>query len=160
MTTELNGDAAMASAVGESSARARPLQLAPTSRNASGAGVRAVSHNHTADAGDSCEQTARMIDAVFAAVVALAVVAVVGVPAIAVSNVDARGWLESHTAWLLVGYGNLLAILLFTSIAWWSRHRSTAVRVASLILVGSPAVFDDRREVLHTEFGGLLGAQS
>ena len=81
-----------------------------------------------------------MIDAVFAAVVALAVVAVVCVPAVAVSNVDARGWLESHTAWLLVGYGNLLAILLFTSIAWWSRHRSTAVRVASLILVGSPAI--------------------
>jgi hypothetical protein len=140
MTTELNGDAAMTPTLGESSALARPVQSAPTSRNASAAGVRAVSHNHTADAGDSCGQTARMIDAVFAAVVALAVVAVVGVPAIAVSNVDARGWLESHTAWLLVGYGNLLAILLFTSIAWWSRHRSTAVRVASLILVGSPAI--------------------
>lgn len=141
MPTELNGDAALTSAVCESSTRPAPVRPAATSVDVSSGAASAVAYGHLGRSGESFRRTARMTDAVFfAAAVAITVVAVVGAPVIAVSNIGAHGWLKSHAAWLLVGYGNLLAILLFTWIAWWSRHRSGAVRVASLLLVGSPAI--------------------
>ncbi|MFG1935144.1 hypothetical protein ACGFK1_31535 [Mycobacterium sp. NPDC048908] len=82
----------------------------------------------------------RVIDSGFTAIVALTIAAGVGVPLVALASGGARGWFGHHIAWLLVGYGNLLAVLLFAGMAWWSRHRSGAVRVASLLLVGSPAI--------------------
>ena len=82
----------------------------------------------------------RLTGMFFVVAVGLGMVGVIGLPLAAWSSRRVSQWLTAHTEWMLVGYADLLAIVAVASIVWWSRQRGTAVRAASVILLGSPAI--------------------
>jgi hypothetical protein len=73
---------------------------------------------------------------VFLAFILLSVLALV----VAWANDPTREFLDGHKHWILPGYGLLFTAVVTAILAWWSRSRGTAVRVAVLILVGFPAL--------------------
>jgi hypothetical protein len=139
MASDVSGDTSVthAAAVEEPRTPPRPGRLETTLATEA---LSAESPKEGSELGEPSTQRLRLTDVAFSRIVALAVLGVLGLPATALANEHARGLLVGHTPWVMVGYGVLFAVVSFATLAWWSRSRSTAARVAALILVAFPAI--------------------